>query len=98
MADVAARVGVSRQAVSIVLRGLPGASSEVRERVLQAAEELGYRAHMGARTLRQPRSGISVSPSLQPTPPSRTWWRRSIWRLPSNVPDVRARLAAGMGR
>ena len=33
MADLAARLGVSRQLVPIALRGLPGASSETRERV-----------------------------------------------------------------
>jgi len=43
MADIAARLGVSRQLVSIALRGLPGASSETRERVQKVAEELGYR-------------------------------------------------------
>ena len=43
MADIAAQLGVSRQLVSIALRGLPGASSETRERVHKVAEELGYR-------------------------------------------------------
>ena len=43
MADIAARLGVSRQLVSIALRGLPGASSETRERVQKVAEDLGYR-------------------------------------------------------
>jgi DNA-binding LacI/PurR family transcriptional regulator len=43
MADIAVRLGVSRQLVSIALRGRPGASSETRERVQKVAEELGYR-------------------------------------------------------
>jgi len=49
MADIAARLGVSRQLVSIAPRGLPGASSETREHVQKVAEELGYRPHLAAR-------------------------------------------------
>jgi DNA-binding LacI/PurR family transcriptional regulator len=66
MADIAAHVGVSRQLVSIVLRGIPGASPATRERVLNAAAELGYSPHMGARTLRQTRSrhiGVAFAPA-----------------------------------
>lgn len=66
MADVAAHVGVSRQLVSIVLRDMPGASQGTRERVLQAAAELGYSPHLGARTLRQSRSrqiGVAFAPA-----------------------------------
>lgn len=49
--DVAARAGVSRAMVSIVLRGAPGSRPETRERVLQAAAELGYRPDTRARLL-----------------------------------------------
>ena len=38
--------------VSIVIRGVPGASAESRQRVLQAADELGYRPDTRARLLR----------------------------------------------
>jgi DNA-binding LacI/PurR family transcriptional regulator len=66
MADIAIHLGVSRQLVSIVLRDMPGASQATRERVLQAAKELGYSPHMGARTLRQTKSrhiGVAFAPA-----------------------------------
>ncbi|MFV0463627.1 MAG: LacI family DNA-binding transcriptional regulator [Nostocoides sp.] len=42
MEDVATRAGVSRSLVSIVFRGVPGASEATRTRVRDAAAELGY--------------------------------------------------------
>jgi len=65
MADIAAHLGVSRQLVSLVLRDQPGASEETRQRVREAARELGYRPHTGARSLRRARSfdlGVVFSP------------------------------------
>ncbi|MEV6127339.1 LacI family DNA-binding transcriptional regulator [Streptomyces violaceusniger] len=56
MSDVAARVGVSQALVSLVFRNQPGASSETRRRVFQAAEELGYRPDTAAQLLRRTRS------------------------------------------
>jgi DNA-binding LacI/PurR family transcriptional regulator len=56
MADVAERAGVSRALVSIVFRGVPGASPETRRRVMQAAEELAYRPDQRARLLGRSRS------------------------------------------
>src|SRR5437660_1686354 len=44
LADVAARGGVSSGLVSLVLRNQPGPSAQTRARVLEAAQELGYRA------------------------------------------------------
>ncbi|MDX3102552.1 LacI family DNA-binding transcriptional regulator [Nonomuraea angiospora] len=49
--DVAALAGVSQKTVSRVLNGEPYVSEEVRERVLAAARELGYRRNTAARAL-----------------------------------------------
>lgn len=57
MQDIADRVGVSRQLVSIVLRDAEGASDSTRRRVLDAARELGYHPDESARLLRRSRSG-----------------------------------------
>ncbi|MGV9709040.1 LacI family DNA-binding transcriptional regulator [Gordonia sp. NPDC003424] len=54
--DVAARAGVSKSLVSLVMRGQPGASEANRAAVLRAAEELGYRANGAARALAQQRT------------------------------------------
>lgn len=56
MADVAERVGVSRALVSLVFRGKEGASKKTRERVFEAARELGYRPDTAAQLLRSRRS------------------------------------------
>ncbi|WP_458107529.1 LacI family transcriptional regulator [Arthrobacter sp. R3-55] len=62
--DVAEAAGVSRALVSIVMRGAPGAAESTRQKVLQAANELGYRADSRARLLRSSRTkllGLSFS-------------------------------------
>lgn len=64
--DVAQRAGVSRTTVSFVLNNVPGMniSEETRQRVLQAARELGYVPNAAARMLvsRQTRTiGLIVS-------------------------------------
>jgi DNA-binding LacI/PurR family transcriptional regulator len=56
--DVAERAGVSRALVSIVMRDVAGASEQTRERVRQAADEIGYRPDPRARRLRQHRTRL----------------------------------------
>ena len=51
MRDVAEAAGVSKALVSIVFRGVPGASDETRARVFAAAERIGYRANRTASML-----------------------------------------------
>lgn len=49
--DVARHAAVSRATVSIVMRDVPGVSSDTRRRVLSVARELGYRPDVRARAL-----------------------------------------------
>lgn len=55
--DVAARAGVSKSLVSLVLRGDPGVSEARRAAVTRAAEELGYRPNRVAQALGSRRTG-----------------------------------------
>lgn len=56
--SVAERAGVSKSLASRALRGEVGVSQEKRERVMQAAEELGYRLNSAARSLVSDESGV----------------------------------------
>jgi DNA-binding LacI/PurR family transcriptional regulator len=58
LADVAARAGVSKSLVSIVMRNEPGASAETRQRILDVADQLGYHPDSRARLLRSGRSRL----------------------------------------
>ncbi len=51
MRDVAEEAGVSKALVSIVFRGVPGASDQTRARVFAAAEQIGYRTNRTASML-----------------------------------------------
>lgn len=56
MADVADYAGVSTISVSRALRGDPAVRPETRERIVEAAREVGYRFNLPARNLRLNRS------------------------------------------
>ncbi|MEA4943780.1 MAG: LacI family DNA-binding transcriptional regulator [Propionicimonas sp.] len=54
--DVAARAGVSKSLVSLVLRGDPHVSASRREAIQRAMDDLGYRPNLTARSLSRSRS------------------------------------------
>ena len=56
MQDIADRIGVSKALVSLVIRNAPGPSAETRQRVLAAADELGYRVNRAAALMTAKRS------------------------------------------
>ena len=58
IADVAKRAGVSRSTVSYVLSGTRSISAQTRRRVEEAIEELQFRPHAGARSIRSGRNGV----------------------------------------
>ena len=56
MKDIAQRCGVSVATVSKALNGQPDVGEETRERILAAAEKLGYMANAAARALKTNRT------------------------------------------
>jgi len=54
--QLAERLGLSTASVSYALNGLPGVSEATRTRVLALADELGWRANVGARALSRARA------------------------------------------
>ena len=57
-AQIAKRLGVSRQLVTFALAGYPNVAKESRERILAVAQEMGYRPNPHARALRKKSTGI----------------------------------------
>ncbi|MEV0568514.1 LacI family DNA-binding transcriptional regulator [Dactylosporangium sp. NPDC050588] len=51
IAEIAARAGVSIGAVSYALNGRPGVSAKTRQRILDIADEIGWRPSVAARSL-----------------------------------------------
>lgn len=56
--DVAQLAGVSRGLVSLALSGSPAVAEATRDRILAAAEQLGYSRHLGAASLAAGRSPV----------------------------------------
>ncbi|WP_017620405.1 LacI family DNA-binding transcriptional regulator, partial [Nocardiopsis gilva] len=57
IADIARRAGVSSAAVSFALNGRPGVSEHTRQRILAAADALGWQPNTAARALSAKRAG-----------------------------------------
>jgi len=57
-AQIAEKLGISRQLVTFALAGYPQVSKESRARILSAALEMGYCPNPHARALRQKKTGI----------------------------------------
>jgi DNA-binding LacI/PurR family transcriptional regulator len=58
MQDISDKVGVSKALVSLVIRNAPGPSAETRQRILTAADELGYRVNRAAALMTAKRSHL----------------------------------------
>jgi DNA-binding LacI/PurR family transcriptional regulator len=54
--DVAAAAGVSKSLVSLALRGDAGVAEQTRRRIVEVADQIGYRPSLNARALKQGRS------------------------------------------
>lgn len=57
IADIAARAGLTKAAVSFALNGQPGVSQETRRRVLAIAREIGWQPNSAAKALTDGRAG-----------------------------------------
>lgn len=57
-AQIAKKLGVSRQLVTFALSGHPHVAKESKELILATANEMGYRPNLYARALKQKRTGI----------------------------------------
>jgi hypothetical protein len=103
--DIARETGFSIPTVSRVLSNSNyPVSEQIREKVLQAANMMGYEPNIAARSLRTDRTdtiGIIVDDLLSPfTPPHFTWHTRLSERKRLPEPDRQFRLGSrpGAGR
>ncbi|MGN6643761.1 MAG: LacI family DNA-binding transcriptional regulator, partial [Verrucomicrobiota bacterium] len=56
--QIARKLGISRQLVSFALAGYPQVSKKSRQRILDAALEMGYRPNPHALALKRKRTGM----------------------------------------
>lgn len=73
MEQIAKRLGVSSVAVSYALGNKPGVGEDTRQKIVEAARKMGYRANMAARSTRTGRFGavamlISTEPNRSTLP------------------------------
>lgn len=82
--DIAAEAGVSKTAVSYALNGTGRLDPKTRERILEIARRLGYRANPNARNLRRQSFGVlafatSLPPELSEFLPGMDYFMR-VWQ------------------
>jgi LacI family transcriptional regulator, galactose operon repressor len=58
--QIARKLGISRQLVTFALAGYPQVAAASRQRILDAAQRMGYRPNPHARALKQERTGIAA--------------------------------------
>src|ERR1700760_1339101 len=56
--EIAEKLGISRQLVTLALAGYPQVSEQSRKRILAAARKMGYSPNPHARALKRGRTGI----------------------------------------
>ena len=72
ISDVAQMLGVSRSTISRAMNNSPGVGEELRKKVLDFVEEIGYQPNTIARS-RHPQSVLCGSYLLHPEDSSQQW-------------------------
>lgn len=82
--DVAARAGVSKGAVSLAFNHKPGLADATRDRIFEAARELGWAPNLAARSLSNRRVdviGLAICRRRSCSGSNRSTWSSSrAWR------------------